>query len=191
VLVDTNAPLLFVNGADSKAAQMFTLAHEIAHVWFGSSAAFDLRELQPANDEMELACNRVAAEFLVPTSEIQDLWPVVQHQDDRFQAIARHFKVSELVAARRAQDLGLISRQEFLEFYEEYRESERSTAAQGREGGNFYFTQNLRLGRRFAGAVVRAVREGRLLYREAYRLTSLSGKAFEGYARFLTGGAMR
>ena len=190
VLVDEYSPLLFVNGADGKAAQMFTLAHEVAHVWFGSSAAFDLRELQPADDEVELACNRLAAEFLVPSAEIGDLWPVVQQQLDRFQVIARHFKVSELVAARRAQDLGLITKPEFLDFYQVYRESEQRTAAQGQGGGNFYFNQNLRVGRRFAGTVLRAVREGRLLYHEAHRLTDLSGKNFERYARFLTTGAV-
>jgi Zn-dependent peptidase ImmA (M78 family) len=185
VLVDEYAPLVFVNGADGKAAQMFTLAHEVAHMWFGSSAAFDLRELQPADDETELASNQVAAEFLVPAAALQQEWPSVRRQHERFQVIARRFKVSELVAARRAQDLGLITKPEFLEFYEEYRESERRTAAQGQEGGNFYFTQNLRLGRRFAQAVVRAVKERKLLYREAYSLTGLSERAFEGYATFL------
>src|SRR5262249_7659077 len=59
VLIDEYAPLVFVNGADGKAAQMFTLAHELAHVWFGSSAAFDLRDMLPAPDRTEQACNRV------------------------------------------------------------------------------------------------------------------------------------
>ncbi len=74
VLVDEFAPLVFVNGADGKAAQMFTLAHELAHVWFGSSAAFDLRQLLPADDPTEQVCNRVAAECLVPERELREVW---------------------------------------------------------------------------------------------------------------------
>lgn len=191
VLVDEYAPLIFVNGADGKAAQMFTLAHEVAHVWFGSSAAFDLRELQPADDETELACNRTAAEFLVPAAELTQLWQSVRQRPDRFQAIARQYKVSEIVAARRAQDIDLITRREFLDFYERYREAERASASQNEGGGNFYLTQNLRLGRRFTEAVVRAVGEGKLLRREAYGLTGLHGGTFDEYARRVVPEVMR
>jgi Zn-dependent peptidase ImmA (M78 family) len=189
VLVDEYAPLMFVNGADGKAAQMFTLAHELAHVWFGSSAVFDLQELEPADDETERACNRVAAEFLVPASLMHDFWPSARQDPEPFQAIARHFKVSQLVAARRAIDLGLITKARFLDFYHDYQEQEHHAAAKSQEGGNFYATQNLRIGRRFAEAVVRAVREGGLLYRDAYRLTGLYGRSFEQYAQKLTGEA--
>lgn len=190
VLVDRYCPLVFVNGADGKAAQMFTLAHELAHIWFGSSAAFDLRELQPARNETERVCNRVAAEFLVPGYELRELWSRVHRDPGRFQSIARRFKVSELVAARRALDLSLITKNEFLDFYEAYLQEERRAAAQDREGGNFYATQSLRIGRRFAEAVVLATREGRVLYREAYQLTGLYGRAFEGYAKRLESGEL-
>jgi Zn-dependent peptidase ImmA (M78 family) len=189
VLVDEYAPLVFVNGADGKAAQMFTLAHELAHVWFGSSAAFDLQELQPADDETERACNRVAAEFLVPASQMRNFWSSVRQEPEPFQATARHFKVSELVAARRAIDLGLIKRSEFLDFYRDYQEREHRAAAKNQEGGNFYATQNLRIGRRFAEVVVRAAMEGSILYRDAYQLTGLYGRTFEQYAQSLIGGA--
>lgn len=181
VLVDQYAPLVFVNGADGKAAQMFTLAHELAHVWFGSSAAFDLRELQPANDRTEQACNKVAAEFLVPEIALRKLWPSVHQAPEPFQQVARHFKVSVLVAARRTLDLGLIRKSAFLDFYRAYQEDERRIASQRPEGGDFYATQNARIGRQFAHAVSRAVKEGQLLYSEAYRLTGLYGKAFERY----------
>ncbi|MCS6857382.1 MAG: ImmA/IrrE family metallo-endopeptidase [Sandaracinaceae bacterium] len=185
VLVDEYAPLVFINGADGKAAQMFTLAHELAHIWLGSSAAFDLRNLQPASDETEQACNRIAAEFLVPESEFKRFWPSVRDQSDCFQRIACRFKVSELVAARRAFELQMIKKTEFLNFYKKYQERERRVSTR-QAGGDFYATQNLRLSRRFAEAVIRAVKEGKLLYHEAYRLTGLYGKTFEQYAKYLS-----
>lgn len=189
VLVDEYAPLVFVNGADYKAAQMFTLAHELAHVWFGRSAAFDLREFRPADDATEQACNRVAAEFLVPETRLHDLWPRLRRVPEPFEEIARYFKVSRLVALRRAFELELITKDDFMEFYRAYREDERASPDREEGGGNFYANQNLRIGRRFAEAVVRAAREGRILYREAYRLTGLHGKAFEKYAEILGLGA--
>jgi Zn-dependent peptidase ImmA (M78 family) len=190
VLVDEYAPLVFVNGADAKAAQMFTLAHEFAHLWFGSSAAFDLRELRPADNDNELACNRTAAEFLVPEDELRKFWPSARKEPETFQAIARYFKVSELVAARRAQDLGFINRREYHEFYLRYLQSERPRTDKKSSGGNFYASQNLRVGRRFGQAVVRASREGKLLYRDAYQLTGLSGGAFDRYAESLGAGGV-
>jgi Zn-dependent peptidase ImmA (M78 family) len=181
VLVDEYAPLVFVNGSDSKAAQMFTLGHELAHVFLGSSAAFDLRQLQPANNTTEIACNQVAAEFLVPEDNLRALWKSVSSLSKPFLAIARQFKVSELVAARRALDLNLIKRDQFFEFYEQYQQSDWHLRSKGSDSGNFYNNQNFRVGRRFASTVIRAVREDKLLYSEAYKLTDLYGKTFDQY----------
>jgi len=188
VLADEYAPLVFVNGADFKAAQMFTLSHELAHLWFGSSAAFDLRELQPADDETEQVCNQIAAEFLVPAEDLRALWPSVRDLRERYQEIARQFKVSEIVAARRLLDLQLITKPYFIDFYREYQARERRAVAPGQERGDFYATQNLRIGRRFAEAVVRATREGSLLYHHAYQLTGLYGETFDRYVSQLLGG---
>jgi Zn-dependent peptidase ImmA (M78 family) len=184
VLVDEYAPLVFVNGADAKAAQMFTLAHELAHLWLGRGGVINFDDLQPANHEVELFCNRVAAEFLVSGESIRQVWTEAEQADEPFQFLARHFKVSPLVAARRALDLRLIPRQEFFDFYQRYQEDERRQKRKS-SGGDFYATQGMRIGERFASAVVRAVKEGRLLYRDAYRLTGLHGKTFDRYAESL------
>jgi Zn-dependent peptidase ImmA (M78 family) len=184
VLADEYAPLIFINGADFKAAQMFTLAHELAHLWLGRGGVINLEDMQPVNNEVELFCNRAAAEFLVPAAELRAVWQEAQQPDEPFQFLARHFKVSPIVAARRALDLQLMSRQEFFEFYREYQEDERRQRRTS-SGGDFYATQGTRIGERFANAVVRAVKEGRLLYRDAYRLTGLHGKTFDRYAEFL------
>ena len=183
VLIDPYAPFIFINAADAKAAQIFTLAHELAHIWLGKSAAFDLEYLQPAEDEIEKACNQIAAEFLVPSEALRKHWRETPSEKTSFQDLAQRFKVSELVIARRALDLGLITKKDFFEFYEEYRQKNKQKRVSG--GGNFYATQVQRLGKYFARSIIQAVQEGSLLYHEAYRLTGLYGRTF---ARFVERG---
>ncbi len=184
VLCDPYAPVIFVNSADSKSAQMFTLAHELTHVWLGTDGLFNLVRMMPANEETERFCNRVAAEFLIPGYKLTQRWKEARRTDKPFHTVARWFKVSPVVAARRALDLGLIRRPEFFRFYEQDREdwARRKTEQRKKPGGSFYRNQDVRLGRRFARAVVSAAREGRILYRDAYRLTDLKGDTFNRYA---------
>ena len=185
VLCDGFAPLVFLNGADAKSAQMFTLAHELAHLWLGKDGVFNLPDLEASGDEIEKYCNRVAAEVLIPAAELHDCWPLEMRKAEPFQSLARRFKVSPLVAARRALDAGLVTRADFFQFLKVYKENEQRKAAKKSSGGDFYKTQETRIGRRFGLAVVRAAREGRLLYRDAYRLTGLAGKTFDQYAEGL------
>jgi Zn-dependent peptidase ImmA (M78 family) len=141
--------------------------------------------MQPAPDPRERFCNAAAAEFLVPEDDLLRAWGEVAETREPFGALARRFKVSELVAARRALDARLIGRDAFFLFYRAYQDDERRRAGRQASGGNFYATQNSRIGRTFAEAVVRAVREGRLLYTEAFELTGLRGATFDRYVATL------
>jgi Zn-dependent peptidase ImmA (M78 family) len=189
VLCDEYAPLIFVNGADSKSAQMFTLAHELTHIWLGRGGLFNLIKMMPHHDATERFCNQAAAEFLIPARKLAERWEQAQSTDKPFHTIARWYKVSPVVAARRALDLKLISKAEFFQFYEqdqaEWRRRKAEEKKKKKGGPNFYDVQDVRLGRRFAYAVVRAAREGRLAYRDAYRLTDLKGDTFDRYANLL------
>ena len=178
-LVDEFAPLIFVNSADFQAAQIFTLAHELAHLLVGESGVSSLENHQLPNDATEQFCNRTAAEFLVPEVELRDFWPTAENANDQYQAIARRFKVSTLVAARRALDLNLINLTTFLEFYEESKTTVWLRKSPTNSGGDFWNTQRWRIGPRFGAAVARAAKEGRLLYQEAYSLTGLNRVTFE------------
>lgn len=182
VLVDEYAPLIFINGADGKAAQMFTIAHELAHVWVGISAAFDLNMLQPSEDELEILCNKAAAEFLAPEEDFVNLWSNVQYEDDKYQQIARYFKVSELVVVRRALDLKMITFESYKEFYEK-REEDLKSRKKPNGGGHFHNTANWRIGPKFSDALISRVKEGKTLYREAYKLTGIKGKTFDSFVQ--------
>ena len=186
-LSDPYAPLIFVNGADAKSAQMFTLAHELAHLWLGEAGEglSGFKGLQPEGDEVEHFCDRAAAEFLVPAAEIKAIWPDVANSNRPFEDLARHFKVSPVVIGRRAMELRLIKRNEFFSFYRDYTQKEYREKAAKPDGGSFYNSQNTRVGRLFATRVMRAAKEGRIGFKEAYDLSGLNGGAFQEYARKL------
>jgi Zn-dependent peptidase ImmA (M78 family) len=183
-LSDVYAPLIFVNGSDAKSAQMFTLAHELAHIWLGKSALTNAGLADKSTHDIEAWCDGATAEFLVPGDELKTLWKEIGRADQPFRAAARAFKVSPIVAGRRAMDLGLVSRKAFFEFYKAYMEEEHRPQA-AESGGDFYNTQNTRIGQAFALRVFRAAKEGRLSFKEAYALTGLHGGAFQEYARRL------
>lgn len=176
VMTDDFAPFMFINNADGKAAQMFTIVHELAHIWTGHSAGFDFRKLEPANDPVELLCDKVAAEFLVPEIEFGKIWD----KNPKISYVARYFKVSEIVIARRALDTNKITKGDFYSFYEEYLNRKFEKKAKS-SGGDFYATTKKRLSVTFAAHVYNAVKSEKLLYRDAYKLTSLKGDTFQAF----------
>ncbi|MBN8706469.1 MAG: ImmA/IrrE family metallo-endopeptidase [Bacteroidetes bacterium] len=177
VLVDEIAPFIFINNSDSKAAQLFTIVHELAHIWTGHSAGFDFRNLQPADDPVEILCDKVAAEFLVPSDEFTRFWKGTPN----IKAATRHFKVSEIVIARRALDTGSFTKKDFFDFYNDYINREFKKKENQSSGGDFYATAKKRISLTFAGHVINAVKSGKLLYRDAYRLTGLKGDTFQTF----------
>jgi Zn-dependent peptidase ImmA (M78 family) len=183
VLPDSYAPLVFINNLDAKAAQMFTLVHEFAHIWIGSAGVLNFRELKPSDNQTELFCNQVAAEFLVPKNQLEKSWKITQS----FFELANRFKVSPLVVTRRLVDIDYISAAEFFKFYHSYMAKVHTDRATKETGGNFYNNCDYRIGRTFAGAIGRAVKAGRLLYRDAYKLTGLQGQTFDKYVLKISG----
>ena len=179
VLVNPYAPFMFVNAADAKAAQLFTIIHELAHIWLGESAGFDNQNLMPADDPTEKLCDAIAAEFLVPASSLIDIW----QDKPSIDYARRYFKVSPIVIGRRAMDLGLITRGEFFTFYNGYMDSFKQKKENQKGGGDFYATARKRLSVTFASYVNQAVNQNKLLYRDAYKITGLKG---DTYQKFVT-----
>ena len=171
-MADDLAPLVFINGADTKAAQMFTLAHELAHIWLGQSAVSDSQPLTVPNEAVERWCNEVAAELLVPLELMRREYRTDAALTDEVSRLARRFKVSTLVILRRILDVGGLSQQEFWEAY--HAEVDRLRAIPRGTGGNFYLTQAARVSKRFAAALVTNTLEGQTRYNDAFRMLGFS-----------------
>ena len=171
-LSDDLAPLVFINGKDTKAAQIFTLGHEIAHLWIGESTLSDAGPASWPSDRIENWCNVVAAEFLVPMQELQEA--ISENEslaDEKVDELAQKFKVSTLVVLRRLFDLGYITREEFQEAYPGELSRLKRLSKSG--GGNYYLTQEVRASRRFVRALVTSTLEGGTMYRDAFKLLGI------------------
>lgn len=177
ILVDKIAPFMFINNSDAKAAQMFTIIHELAHIWLGVSAGFDNNNMMPANDPIEILCDKVAAEFLVPADFLKQIWSTEQD----IKKLARQFKVSPIVIARRILDLKYCTKKQFFDFYNDYMNEFRERKEKMSNGGDFYATTKKRLSVAFAAHVSNAVKANQLLYRDAYKLTGLKGETFNKF----------
>jgi Zn-dependent peptidase ImmA (M78 family) len=179
-LCDEIAPLVFINGTDTKAAQMFTLAHELAHLWLGESALSDVGPVTLPTSAIEEWCNRVAAELLVPLDSLRAEYRTDADLQGELNRLARHYKVSTLVVLRRIYDAGALSRDELWNNYE--RELERLRHMAEVSGGDFYLSQTARAGTRFARALITSTFEGHTSFTEAFRL--LGVKKVETLYRF-------
>ena len=174
-LVDPLAPLVFVNGADTKAAQMFTLAHELAHIWLGESGVSDAEARAVPDQEAEQWCNRTAAELLVPLDALRSEFDPRADLEVELGRLARRFKVSTLVVLRRAHDAGRLSREELWAAYDA--ELARLHALPKGSGGDFYLTLGARVSKRFARALVVSTLEGRTTFTETFRMLGLKKMA--------------
>jgi Zn-dependent peptidase ImmA (M78 family) len=170
---DPIAPLVFINGADSKSAQMFTLAHELVHVWLGQSALSDAGPASMPTREAERWCNAVAAEVLVPLTLFGQVLDRRAELTAETRRLARRFKVSTLVILRRMHDAGALNKEAFWAAYES--ELERlGDLHRGGGGGDFYNTESTRVSKRFARALIASTLEGQTLYRDAFRMLSVA-----------------
>lgn len=171
-LADPLVPLIFVNGADTKAAQIFTLIHELAHIWLGGSALSDAAMTATGEPEEERWCNQVAAEVLVPLTLLVEEFNGVIDADE-LERLAKRFRVSTLVVLKRLYDAKALDWDSYLQEYEKEKQRVLAilTSRRGdKGGGNYYYTQPLRLSRSFSRAVISSTFEGSTSYREAYQL---------------------
>ncbi len=166
-IVDEYAPIIFVNHSDALGARLFTLIHELCHIWIGQSGISDGNT--NTHRQEEILCNAVAAEFLVPAQEFRALW---QHDseswEDNLPPLEAHFHVSTWALARRALTLNFISQQEYGRYI--FEQKMRYEQRKGSGGPTYYQTKKAQISRQFSQAVVGEALSGQLLLREAGEL---------------------
>ncbi len=178
-LSDPLAPLIFINSADSLSAQMFTIGHELAHLWIAQTALSDDQALSTSDHHIESWCNKVSAELLVPFNLIKK---EVKNMDknlnfsDKVQHLAHYFKVSSLVILRRLHDIRQLTAQELKQKYSEelkkiYKMQSISEKKEG--GGDFFRSLNKRVSPQFAKDLIISAFEGHTAFKESLELLGI------------------
>ena len=189
-MVNEWAPLIFINGADSLAGRLFSLLHETVHVWLGENDLYnDRRYSTEMVKPIEVICNAVAGEILVPRRVFLECWQKDTNDDVyiKIKEMAKYFRCSESVLARRALDNKKIDKtiynqvvSDAIQAYIEYKQEKNS-------GGDYYRVARSKLDGVFVRALCESVNSGRTSYTEAYRLTNTTSKTFSEVASGLGG----
>lgn len=171
---DELAPLVFINGGDYKAAQIFTLAHELAHLWVAQSGVsnpdYSLRANQQKNTVDQL-CDHVAAEVLVPSDDFEIRWNSFDSTNDNLEHLASHYRVSAFVILRRAYELDKINVDIFRDKYEELLTKTKKKLSS--DGGDFHKLLMSRNSSTFTTTLLVNVAEGKVSPTEAAKLLNL------------------
>lgn len=179
-MVDEWAPLIFINSIDSQRAKLFSLFHEIAHIWLGENDLYNDRRNINIVKRIEVLCNSVASELLVPANEFIQKWKELEVEDikTKINLMTQMFKCSESVIARKALDYKKIDKSLYIQIIDEGIEAYKSFRESDSGGGNYYNTLRTKLDGGFVRALCESVTSGRTTYTEAYRLTNTTRKTF-------------
>ncbi len=191
-LPDTLAPLIFVNASQTLNGQIFTIAHELAHIWRGRAGIGNEEPISDAQNVIERWCNTVASQILVPKEDLAVNWPKVHHLEipTALDELARRYRCGTLVVLQALQRYQLEEFPNFAATYaaEESRLNKLAGKKTDSSGGNFYNSQPYRVGERLSRAIIGDAREGRTTYAEGMKLMSMrSATTFDEYARYLGG----
>jgi len=179
-ITDDIVPIIFVNHADAPGARLFTLIHELCHIWMGISGVSDGNE--SSHHASEIKCNAVAAEFLVPEAEFRPLWKKLENWTDNLAPLEAHFHVSRWALARRAMTLGFISADQYREYIARQKAIWDAREKKGNNGPNFHKTKNAQISKPFSRAVLSQAFNGQILLREAGQLLGVNPAKLKRFA---------
>lgn len=174
VLADQKAPIIFINQKDSKKGQLFTLIHELIHLFIGYDEIYNIKEINHNKfDEVEVFVNKVTAEILVPSKIFENIGnkPIAE--------LLKIFPVSEYVLIRRQCDFNFITHKEYREQVKVLEESYQEIKNIDRnKGGNYRNNLNFRMDKNFFNYVENAVKSDKISYTDAFKIL---GVGYKGY----------
>ena len=171
-LSDPLAPVIFVNGQDCEAGQLFTLVHEFGHLLLGKSGISnsEITACDKNENRIEVWCKKFAVEFLVPLEELTSTLVKGEAIEYSLKRLTRKYRVSKQVILNRLFEMQQITRKEYIK-YQRALNVELTIEKSVKSGErNLALATRRRVGNRFAEAVIVSTLSGQTLYRDAYKM---------------------
>ena len=169
-IADKYTPAIFINGNDSKSAQLFTLIHELTHIYTGQTGISDWS--YPFVNHIERYCNKVASLVLMPTDVFMEKW-----QNSNIDMLSDYFKTSKISVAIKAHELNLIDDTMVCHIRDELNDFLRAQKEQKKGGGNYYTNVPIRNSRKLTQMIVNDTINQHTPLAEAGRLLRVKPKA--------------
>ena len=166
---DIFAPFIVINKHDSKSACSFTLLHELTHLLINEPGISNNDDTQKPQNIVEQFCNDVAAEILLPSSELTSLY-ASNNEEELLNLIADISNEKKLSKSMVAYNLYKHCKIDY-DLWKAIQEKLKSNGDQnykvkqdkGKTGGpNYYTTKRSDLGKALFNLTKRAVYNGAL-----------------------------
>ena len=182
-LLDDYAPLIFINSKDSHTGQLFSLAHEAAHLWLGLSSFYNDSSGMSFNvTPLEKICNAVAGEIIAPKEVFIEMWSSNNLSiNEKIENLGRYFGCGKSVIIRKALDNNYITNDQYKIFIDEIINSFQAPVGKSKGGGNYYDTIKSRYSPRFILALANSFQEGKTLFKEVHKLTGTKRESFNRF----------
>ncbi|MFH0411283.1 ImmA/IrrE family metallo-endopeptidase [Corynebacterium sp. L4756] len=185
-LLDDGFGLIFVNTRDAKAAQLFSLAHELGHIVRGQAGISDDSD----QVSIESWCNRFASAFIAPEALVRKHFDAEQSVLDNTNGMAVKVGLSREALVLRLVEIGLAAQGDANELIPLFRASSTATDSKKSKGGpSRPVLVKSRVGKRFFKSVVNATKAGMLPEQDAARF--LGAANYDSFQKLIaTNGAV-
>ena len=184
VISDKYAPFIFINSGDSEPAQLFTLLHELAHLWLDMSGVPDHFPIsyKARKSSVEFFCNQIAAEILMPEEKIKAFSKMtnIEKIKNLVTEQSKKFLVSRLAFLVRLKSFSLLSQSDFKKLkefytkeYKDYRKKQKQKMKESKAGPNSNVLKIYANGESFTKIVAYSYKEGLISGREASGLLDM------------------
>lgn len=181
-LYDDKYPVILLNNKTSFTRQIFTVFHEIYHLFSKETDVYYL------DHDNEKACNQFASEFLIPAEDFSMyLSEKKSYEDlDFIEELARIYTVSPSAIAYRLLEDNKISKKFYLSVQQDGIRKINSATT----GGNFYFTKISYMGRQYLKCVFSEYYSGKISVAEVGKYTGLKASHISRLSSNMFGGVL-